>query len=105
MPDGLPEPSNDWCGQHTAPVAQYYSAVYTNLVADRIGPQHSPLIRLSFEHVDDKQICVADVNKSSDPVFVEAARGREFYVRVGNTSRSLDPEETINYIDSHFRGA
>ena len=46
-----------------------------------------------------------DVNKASDPGLMDAARGREFYVRVGNTSRSLDPEETIKYINLHFRGA
>jgi predicted HTH transcriptional regulator len=57
------------------------------------------LVRPHAEVVDSKQVCVVDVDKSPEPAFVGGPRGKEFYVRVGNTTRTLDPEETVRYID------
>ena len=42
---------------------------------------------------------MVDVDKSSEPAFMSSPKGREFYVRIENTTRSLDPEETLGYIE------
>ena len=74
----------------------------SSLIADRIGPEFSMSIKLKFASVDMKSICIIDVDKTSDPVFMGGPRGREFYVRIGNTTRALDPEQTMNYIESNI---
>jgi hypothetical protein len=38
-------------------------------------------------------------------VFTKTEKGREFYVRVGNTTRALDTEETLRYIEARGSGA
>ena len=68
------------------------------LVADRIGTQFSPYVTVRLGAVNEKPICVVDTSKSSEPAFLSGPKGREFYVRVGNTTRSLDPEATLAYL-------
>ena len=77
----------------------------SSLIVDKIGPQFAPLVRTRIDGVDGKPVCILDVNKSSEPAFVDGSRGREFYIQTGNTSRSLDPEQTMNYIEAQFRGS
>ena len=71
----------------------------SSLVADRIGPEFSRLIKTHIEDLDGNQVCVIDVDKSSEPAFMSDSKGREFYVRIGNTTRALDPEQTLAYIE------
>ena len=71
----------------------------SSLVADRIGPEFSRLVQIHFEDLSEKQVCVVDVDRSMEPAFMTSQKGREFYVRLGNTSRALDPEQTMNFIE------
>ena len=54
---------------------------------------------LKFEN---KQICVLDVKRSSEPIYLNGPKGKEFYVRVGNTTRPLDPQQTVNFINMNW---
>ena len=69
------------------------------LVADRIGVEFSQNVMAKLDAVDGKPICVVDVSKSPGPAYVSGSKGSEFYVRIGNTTRSLDPEETYAYLE------
>ena len=71
----------------------------SSLIADRIGPQFSDLVAPKFSIVEGKKICVLDTSKSLEPVFVKGNKGAEFYVRVGNTTRLLDSEQTLAWIE------
>ena len=76
-----------------------FMQMLSSLVADRIGPEFSRLVRIHFEDLSEKQVCVVDVDRSTEPAFMTSQKGREFYVRLGNTSRALDPEQTMNFIE------
>ena len=69
-----------------------------SLVTDRIGAQYTPHVAARIDFVDGKAICVIDVSRSSEPAFMSSQKGREFYVRIGNTTRGLDPEEPLSYL-------
>jgi len=71
----------------------------SSLVADKIGAHYTSLVDPQIEEVDGRKICVVTTSKSADPAFMDGPRGREFYIRVGNTTRALDPEQTLNYIE------
>jgi len=71
----------------------------SSLIADKIGPQYASLVSPNIEDVEGEKICVVKTAKSSEPAFLGGQRGREFFVRVGNTTRALDPEQTVNYIE------
>jgi hypothetical protein len=48
--------------------------------------------------VDGKLVCIVDVDAVNDDVFMKGDKGKEYYVRVGNTTKSLDPAETHTYL-------
>ena len=70
-----------------------------SLVVDKIGIQYSPYVHAGMDSVDGESVCVVAASKSSEPAFMSGQRGREFYVRVGNTTRFLDAEETLSFIE------
>jgi len=69
-----------------------------NMISDEIGPALSHYYRIRFESVGDKLVCVVEADEVSDGVFVGGDKGQEFFVRAGNTTRSLDPADTLEYI-------
>ena len=71
-----------------------------SLVADKIGVEYSPYVGSRLDSVDGKLICVIDVSTSPEPAFTSGPGGREFHVRIGNTTRSLDPEDTLSYLQN-----
>ena len=70
-----------------------------SLVADRIGIQYTPYVVSRMDTVDGKPICIVNTSKSTEPAFMSGPGGSEFYVRVGNTTRALDPEQTLAYLE------
>ena len=70
-----------------------------NLVIDRIGTLAAPYIRVSFEEIEDRTVCAITAEPVRDGVFVKTSMGKEFFIRVGNTTRSLDPEQTHEYLN------
>ena len=72
-----------------------------SLVADRIGVQHTPHVVAKMDAVGGKPICIVDTSKPAEAAFMSGPSGREFYVRVGNTTRKLDSEETLAYRENN----
>jgi hypothetical protein len=69
-----------------------------NAISDEIGPALSHYYRIRFEPVDGKLVCVVEADAMSEGVFLKGDKGKEFFVRVGNTTRSLDPGDTHAYL-------
>ena len=70
-----------------------------NLVIEKIGPVVAPYIRVRFEDIKDRTVCAVTAEPVRDGVFVKTSVGKEFFIRVGNTTRSLDPEQTHEYLN------
>lgn len=77
---------------------------FRNALFAGLDPEASHLVTLSFPFVRGVQICRVDVERSSHPVFL-VGKGipAQFYVRKGNTSRSLDVKQAYEYIREHWR--
>ena len=58
-----------------------------SLVASRFVPRPTGKVKVSFEHMEDKQVCVVSVEKSKDIIHLD---GKDVYVREGNTSHKLE---------------
>ena len=58
-----------------------------SLVASRFIPQPTGKIKISFEQLEDKQVCVVSIEKSKEIIHLD---GKDVYVREGNTSRKLE---------------
>jgi len=73
-----------------------------NLIVDALGPQYTSLIHGRFEEVQGKLVYVIEVEKAPEPVFLKGPKGKEFYVRVRTSSRALDPQQTVEYIQMNW---
>ncbi len=80
-----------------------FEQTLVNTISDEIGSALSHFYRVRFDHVGEKLVCVVEVEAVSDGVFVKGEKGKEFFVRVGNTTKSLDPADTHAYLASRTR--
>ncbi|MEB3233296.1 MAG: response regulator [Leptolyngbyaceae bacterium] len=72
-----------------------------NLIIERLGTESTQFINIRFEAIDNKSTCAIDVRKGSSPTFIKGEKkDLEFYVRAGNTSRSLNMQEFYTYLQS-----
>ena len=79
-----------------------FEQLLISLIADSMGATTVPLCRIRFEDVGDKSVCVVDVEHAPGPIVMKTDSGKAFYIRTGNTSRALDHEETLKYVEAHW---
>ena len=73
-----------------------------NLISEYLGAEYSQYINITFEKVDDKSVCIVNIDKAPQSVFVREKDTKLFYIRSGNTTKLLNSEETYNYIQLHW---
>ncbi|MBD2131586.1 putative DNA binding domain-containing protein [Sphaerospermopsis sp. FACHB-1094] len=75
-----------------------FKQTIVNLICDRIGPGFMSLVTVRFETIQSKTVCAIDVRKS-DIIAVMQGKDKksELYIRAGNTSKSLDISETVEF--------
>jgi hypothetical protein len=79
-----------------------FQQLLVNLVSEHLGSVFGAYYKVRFEPLDGKQVCVVDVDRAPEPVFLKAEKGPAFFVRVGNTTRSLDLEEMHQYVQMNW---
>ena len=79
-----------------------FEQLLVSLIGTSMGTTTAPNFRVRFEEIGDKSVCVVDVERSPEPVFMKSNKGKVFYIRVGNTSRALDHEETLKYVEANW---
>lgn len=79
-----------------------FEQLIASLVADHLGAENSRLISSRFVPVDGETVYVSDVQRAPEPVFCGTGKGKEFFVRVNTTTRSLDPQRAMAYIQTRW---
>lgn len=74
-----------------------------SLITDRIGAAFTQLIIIEFETIQNKTVCVIRVEKANTPAFARfkdqhGKAQKQFYIRAGCTTRSLDVEDIYQYV-------
>lgn len=67
-----------------------------------LGLEHLGCLRVRFEQVAEKQVCVVTAEKSPLPVFVSSGNTHKFCVRMGNSTYTLDVKAATRYIHTHW---
>ncbi len=93
----------DFALTHNSP--DKFEQLVANLLKKSIGTQYEPLIRREMVEVAGKTVYVVQVKPAQEPVFLKSKNSREFYVRSGTTTQSLDPQETHKYIQNRWGDA
>jgi len=79
-----------------------FEQLLNNLISDRIGVEFARFIKIRFEQLEGESVCAVDVEKAPEPAFMDGPRGKEFFVRHGNTTRALNPEEMHRYVQMNW---
>lgn len=74
-----------------------FENTFSEIIVNMIGSEHNNYIKSQFEKFNSCDIYYVDVNKSNKPVFVTSKKGVDFYIRICNTTRSLNVREAIEY--------
>ncbi|MFQ5447953.1 MAG: helix-turn-helix domain-containing protein [Saprospiraceae bacterium] len=74
------------------------------LISSSIGVEFCANIQITFYALDGKDICVVDVEASSNPAYVQANGKTPFHVRVGNSTKTLTIREAVKYISQRKNG-
>ena len=79
-----------------------FLVLLTSLINDHVGPEFSSLTKITLEPINGTKVCKVNVERSLLPAYLTMDGQKEFYVRAGNTSKSLDVEDATNYINQHW---
>ncbi len=82
--------------------ADGYQQRIIQMLSDEAGAQFGKHLQVSFEQRDGCTVCWCRVRPSPQPVYVKDGGQKQFFVRVGNTTRPFDAQEAHDYIGMHW---
>jgi hypothetical protein len=75
----------------------------TDILLSALGKENSPFIKIIFHEIQGKDICRVLVQASKQAVFYKDGKDQLFFIRTGNSSRQLSPEETLKYLENRCK--
>ena len=75
-----------------------------NILFDVLGNDLGSCIDIAIVRLRDKDICRVAIRKSPRPVYVKEGQNELFFVRVGNSSKSLPLKAAIEYCKARWTG-
>ena len=74
----------------------------TNLINQNLGKSTHKFISINIISINEKDICIVNIEKSDKPVFLGKNEKEEFYIRASASSQPLGMRESYKYISSHW---
>jgi predicted HTH transcriptional regulator len=79
-----------------------------NLINNYLGKEFHQYLTISVENIEKNEICVVQVRKAEDPVFLKSKDTsgniiEEFFIRGAASSQPLGLKDTMDYIKSHWK--
>lgn len=74
----------------------------TNLINEKIGPQHMNYIHPRFDDYDGKRVLLVECWASKVPIFVKEGNDVRFYIRTGTSTTELNSSQTHDFIKQRF---
>jgi predicted HTH transcriptional regulator len=80
-----------------------YEQKLHQVLTDALEAEFFQYMHVSFEESEGKTVCIVRVEPSPKPVYLMDKGVKEFYVRVGNTTRPLDMQAAHDYIGMRWQ--
>lgn len=74
----------------------------TNLLRDRLGPQHLIYVHPKFEDFDGSRVLSVLCSPSRSPVYMKDGNTERFYVRTGPSTTELKPSQIQAFVKERF---
>jgi predicted HTH transcriptional regulator len=87
---------------HQRPNADGWEQHFRNVLNNHLSKPVAALVGLSFSEFQGKTVAVVRAERSINPAFLTDGPTTEFHVRSGNTTHTLNVQETADYIHQHF---
>jgi len=75
-----------------------YEREIFRIISTQLGHEACFSNHIYFYNLDEKEICVIDIEASNEPVYVNDGTNTTFYVRTGNATYPLTVKETVDYL-------
>ncbi|MEK9180517.1 MAG: RNA-binding domain-containing protein [Patescibacteria group bacterium] len=75
---------------------------FTQSFNNMIGPEFRNCVKLWFQNIDGRDVCVVQAVPAPRPVYLKADNSEFFYMRTGNISASLKLSEIESYANSRW---
>ncbi|WP_324757012.1 GmrSD restriction endonuclease domain-containing protein [Haloarcula sp. GH36] len=73
-----------------------------DIIGSAMEPRFNDFIDVSFVTMENKDVCVVNVDHASRPAHLENQGDQEFYLRQGNRTIPLEPKQQMEYINDEF---
>ncbi len=73
-----------------------------DLMNTYLGAENVLYVHVRVVAKEGKRILMFEISRALGPVFVKEGESREFYVRLGNTSKKLNSEDAYKYINASW---
>lgn len=75
-----------------------YEREIFRIISTQLGHEACFGSHISFYVLEEKEVCVIDIEPSNKPVYVTDGANTTFYVRTGNATYPLTVKETVDYL-------
>ncbi len=75
-----------------------------NLITQRIGSEHAPLISTRYDNVGPRRVLTIECRRSPRPVFMKGERDDMFFIRLLASTAELTARKAQDYIRDNFSG-
>jgi membrane protein YdbS with pleckstrin-like domain len=76
---------------------------FNQVLKNMMGANFRQYITISFQAIEDKDVCLVEVDPSDKPAYLKANGDEEFFIRTGNTTSQLKISEVNSYIETHWK--
>jgi len=85
------------------PDADGFENHFNNLFKSMVGSEFRRLVKLTFNNIGDKIICLINVEPGHKPAYLKTGADEDFYIRTGNVTTPLKISEVASYTSSWWR--
>lgn len=75
----------------------YEREIY-RIISTQLGHEACFSSHISFYTIEEKHLCLIDIEPTNEPVYVNNGENTTFYVRTGNATYPLTVRETVDYL-------
>jgi hypothetical protein len=79
-----------------------YELHLNQLISNVIAKERCLNVGISFHQLDDKDVCMVQVEPSPKPAYVKEGQETRLYIRTGNQTQPLSTSESIEYVQQHW---
>lgn len=59
-------------------------------------------LRITFPEIKENRICVIEIPRANEPIFVHESNSQEFYIRLHGKTKKIEPSEIVKYCAVRF---